>query len=178
MKLSKSARVMLWSAVGVSAAVFGLWWLADHRRGLAWAMAVIKDRFPDVPQLPSGRLAEWLAAPQRHPHFLLDARSAEEFAVSHVPTAERIDPDTPDADLLAQVPKGLPLVVYCAAGYRGSQMARRLRGLGYPDVSNLSGGIFQWVNEGREVHRDGHAVREVHSFSGAFRRLLHPDARR
>jgi rhodanese-related sulfurtransferase len=176
MKFSKPARLAMWSAFGVSAAL-ALWWFADHRRGLKWAMRVVANRFPDVPQLSSGILAEWLADPDRTAPKLLDARSAEEHAVSHLPGATRVGPETSDAGLSALVPTDRPVVVYCSAGYRASQLARRLRRLGHRDVANLSGGIFQWANEGREVHRDRVTTREVHPFKRIFSRLLRPDRR-
>jgi rhodanese-related sulfurtransferase len=177
MKVSQPARIALWSAFGISAGLLALWWVADHRRGLAWAMAVVKDRFPDVPQLSAALLAETFVNPQQTRPLLLDARSAEEFGVSHLANAQRLDPATPDAEIIQQIPKDRPIVVYCAAGYRGSQMARRLRALGYADVANLSGGIFQWANEGREIYRGDQLIREVHSFHAAFRRLLRREAR-
>ena len=177
MNLPKPARIALWSALGITAGLLALWWVADHRRGLAWAMAVVKDRFPDVPQLSTAALAEAVADSKRPPPLLLDARSAEEFGVSHLTNAQRLDPATSDAEIIQQISKDRRIVVYCAAGYRGSQMARRLRALGYEDVANLSGGIFQWANEGREIHRGDQLVREVHSFHAAFRRLLRREAR-
>jgi rhodanese-related sulfurtransferase len=177
MQLSRSARVALWSGFGVSAALLTLWWIADHRRGVAWAISVVARRFPDVPQLPAATLAEWLGDANRTAPFLIDARSAEEFATSHLAGAERVDLATPDAGLCAVAPLNRPLVVYCSAGYRASQLARRLLAAGHRDVANLAGGIFQWANEGRPVHRDGRPVAEVHPFMKMFGRLLHPARR-
>ncbi len=177
MNFGRPAQIALWSVFGVSAAFAALWWLADHRRGLAWAKRVVADRFPDVPQISTASLAEWLADPARPAPMVIDGRSPEEHALSHLPGATRVPLETTDAELVERIPRGRSIVVYCSAGYRASQLARRLRALGHDDVANLAGGIFQWANEGREVHRDGAPTRMVHPFSRVFSRLLHPDRR-
>lgn len=38
-------------------------------------------------------------------------------------------------------------------------------GDGFTRVSNLYGGIFEWVNEGHPVVRNGMPTEEVHAFS-------------
>ena len=177
MKLGRPARFALWSAAGLSAGLLALWWLANHRRGMAWAIAVVKERFPDVSQLPAESLAQWLRDPQRAAPLLLDTRSTEEFETSHLPGATRLDPGTSDAELSARIPKDRPVVLYCSAGYRASQMARRLHALGCANAVSLEGGIFQWANEGREMESRGALATAVHPVSRAFRRLLHPRAR-
>jgi rhodanese-related sulfurtransferase len=177
MKLTKPARIALWTGLGLSVALVSLWWIADHRRGMDWAMRIVRDRFPDVRQLPPAELARWLADAKRPSPLLLDARSADEFATSHLADAVRIDPATSDHELKAILPSGRPLVFYCAAGYRGSQMARRAQALGHNDVSNLEGGIFHWANEGHQVVRDDTPTTGVHPFASVFSRLLHPSRR-
>jgi rhodanese-related sulfurtransferase len=158
-------------------ATFALWWFADHRRGIAWAVSVVSDRFPDVVHLPPRSLATWLADGSRPAPLLLDARSEEEFAVSHLAGAQRIDPAADASALRVVATSERPIVVYCSAGYRGSQVARRLREVGAKDVANLEGGIFAWANEGLDVVRNGEQVREVHPYRSIFSRLLRRDRR-
>ena len=166
----------MWTSFGISAALLAVWWFADHRRGLKWAISVVSDCFPDVRQLPTESLVEWLADVRRAAPRIVDARSAEEFEVSHLSGAERLDSSAADSELETRFGKDQPLVLYCAAGYRGSRMVRRLQALGFRNASNLAGGIFQWVNEGREVWRDGVMVSEVHPIHRAFARLLRPES--
>jgi rhodanese-related sulfurtransferase len=178
MKISKPTRIAMWTGFGISAMLLAVWWFADHRRGMKWAMSVVSDRFPDVPQLPTESLATWLADVRRPAPCVVDTRSAEEFDVSHLAGAERLDPSAADSELEMRFRKDQPLVLYCATGYRGSQMVRRLQTLGFRNASNLAGGIFQWVNEGREIRQDGAVATEVHPIHRAFARLLRPESRK
>jgi rhodanese-related sulfurtransferase len=178
MTISKPTRIAMWTGFGISAVVLAVWWFADHRRGMKWAISVVNDRYPDVRQLPTEELAAWLADVRRPAPCVVDTRSAEEFDVSHLAGAERLDPSAADSELELRFRKDQPLVLYCAAGYRGSQMVRRLQALGFRNASNLAGGIFQWVNERREIRRDGAVAREVHPIHRAFARLLRPESRK
>jgi rhodanese-related sulfurtransferase len=173
----KRPHWLAWGALAVGAGALALWWFADHRRGIRWAVKVVRDRFPDVTHLPPRELAAWLADGTRPAPLLLDARSADEFAVSHLPGAERVEPLADAAALRTHAASGLPVVVYCSAGYRGARVARRLREAGAKDVSNLEGGIFAWANEGFDVVRSGEQVQEVHPCHGIFARLLRRDRR-
>lgn len=135
----------------------------------------IRTRFPTVPQISSHELAAWLDDGHRMAPLLLDVRQSEEFAVSHLPGAIRIDPAAERPTLPKGVTFDTPIVTYCSVGYRSSALARRLIALGFSDVSNLEGSIFQWANEGRLVVRNGRPVREVHPFDPRWGRLLDSD---
>jgi rhodanese-related sulfurtransferase len=45
---------------------------------------------------------------------------------------------------MAEVPKGKPVAVYCAGGYRSSIAASLLRASGREDVSDVIGGMAAW----------------------------------
>ena len=49
------------------------------------------------------------------------------------------------------VAKGAEIIVYCSIGKRSEQITQKLDKAGYSNVSNLYGGIFEWVNQGGEV---------------------------
>lgn len=95
--------------------------------------------------------------------LLLDVREEDEFAVSHLPGAIRVDPDMAPEDFMAKFASmavGKQVVFYCSVGVRSSQMAERvgtqLSAAGAKGVANLSGGIFRWHNERRGlVSRQG-----------------------
>lgn len=70
--------------------------------------------------------------------FLLDVRTAAEFAAGHIPGAVNIPVDELRARL-AEVPKGRPVVAYCQVGMRGYLATRILLQNGY-DATNLGGG--------------------------------------
>ena len=172
MKFAAKGTLAILGCAGLAS--LALWWLADHRRGIAWAVSVVRERFPDVSQLSPLSLDAWLRDAQRVAPQLVDARSEEEFVVSHLPGARRIDPrSSASAALSAFDPNG-PVVVYCSAGYRGSMLARRLQNAGRRDVWNLEGGIFAWANAGLSLECAGQPAQRVHPYSRVFSRLLKP----
>ena len=115
-------------------------------------------RFADVKTISTAQLALLLLQdkqqPRASPPVLLDIRSAEEFAVSRIPGARHVPPDTV-IDFaereLASLDRSQPIVVYCSVGVRSAAAARELQFLGFSQVKNLRGSLFQWANEGRVI---------------------------
>jgi rhodanese-related sulfurtransferase len=158
----------------VALASLGLWWLADHRRGIAWAVSVVRCRFPDVSHLSPPALDAWLRDADRPAPQIVDTRSEEEFAVSHLASARRIAPESTAATALSILDPERPVVLYCSAGHRAATLARRLCNAGRRDVWNLEGGIFAWANAGLPIERAGQNTQRVHPYSRFFTRLLKP----
>jgi rhodanese-related sulfurtransferase len=116
--------------------------------------------------IETGELAAWLAgAPGARP-WLLDAREAAEFALSHLPGARRVDPAA--RAFSEEVAAGRPVVVYCSLGYRSAVICARLQQAGVADVRNLAGGVFQWANEGRELRAADGAAGRVHPYGALW----------
>ena len=139
--------------------------------------ALIALRFPDVASITTAELAAWMQDPARPQPLLLDVRGAEEYAVSHLPGAVRVEPGADPRPFLAGVDAERPIVTYCSVGYRSAAMARAIRAAGHPAVSNLKGSIFAWANEDRELRRDGERVEVVHPYDVKWGRLLRPERR-
>jgi rhodanese-related sulfurtransferase len=186
LEIPGAGHLLGWTAIGTAmaagaaaAAALLLWWLADHRTGLRWAASVIRRRFPDVRQISVRDLAAWLGDANRKPPVLWDVRSKEEYDLSHLPQAAHVPVDTGDEDLCRHLERAgdRAIVCYCSAGYRGAEMARRLRKLGAKDVCNLAGGVFHWANESLELMRGTEPATRVHSYHPLFRRLLKPERR-
>jgi rhodanese-related sulfurtransferase len=163
---------------GFAVAAGVIWWLMDDRRGVAWAVAFVRSRFRDVTHLSTEALSNWLRDSQREAPQLLDVRSREEFEVSHLPGALRIDYRGPVSGGQGALDQHRPIVVYCSAGYRSSIVARKLQQAGFSKVLNLEGGIFAWGNAGLPLERDGGAAHAVHPCLRLFSRMVKPrDAR-
>lgn len=150
------------------------------RQGADRLKSLISLRFPGVRWIDRDRLAAWLGEEGGIDVVLLDVRTEEEFAVSHLPGAMRLDPDLEEDDLrrlapVASLARDATIVTYCSVGYRSAAAARQLARAGFGNVFNLEGGIFGWANSGRAVHRDGKPVAEVHPYDAVWGRLL--DAR-
>ena len=170
--MNNATKLALGALGCISAAGFALWWFADHRRGIAWAVSVVRGRFPDVSHLAPPSLNDWLRDPQRPAPQIMDARSEEECAVSQLPGARRIDPESTASAALSALDSERPIVIYCSAGYRAATLARRLQNAGRRDVWNLEGGIFAWANANLPLEHEGQPVRRVHPYSRFFTRLL------
>ncbi len=83
---------------------------------------------------------------------LVDVRTAEEFAESHIEGALNIDQS--QNDFLKRVKDEIPLektiAVYCRSGRRSSNAASKMAAEGYRCV-NLKGGIVAWKKAGKPV---------------------------
>ena len=133
---------------------------------------LVRSRFPQVAQLSTAELAEWLQTKSRAQPILLDVRTVEEFRVSHLRGAIQVDPAAKAADLVPVVRSGRPIVTYCSVGYRSSAVAERLVKAGVPQVRNLEGSIFQWANEGRALEADGKPAAQVHPYNSTYGKML------
>ena len=139
----------------------------------------IRREFPKVRQIDSAELESRLAGTETRRPLLLDVRRPDEYAVSHLPGAFQLDPDLSEAEeLLVALPPGTaeatPIVLYCSVGYRSSRMAQRLMELGFEDVANLEGSIFEWANRGLPLVRGDESVSLVHPYDPRWGRLLDP----
>ena len=112
-----------------------------------------------VPEISVDRLAS-------EPYQILDARTAREFEVSHIPGANWVGYEDFSLDRLAGIDTQAPVAIYCSVGYRSERIAEQLRQRGYMNVVNVYGGIFEWVNTGHPVvTRDGTETEAVHAYS-------------
>ena len=136
---------------------------------------MIESAFPEVHQISTDSLATRLADADAPRPLLFDTRNEDEFAVSSLQGAIRLDPETTDFAFLDTLARDTPIITYCSVGYRSSEIADRMRKAGFTNVSNLEGSIFRWANEGRPIFREGAPVREVHPFDTVWGSLLNED---
>lgn len=168
-----------WLRLGLcaAAALFGVWAIACSKKTTGDWPAIkrmVRDKFPDVPQMTTSDLSRHLAADARPP-ILLDARSDEEYAVSHLPNARLATSEQQGLAALADAGKDQLIVAYCSVGYRSSALAEKLIKRGYTNVHNLEGSIFEWANEGRPVVQDERQVKAVHPYDKTWGGLLNRD---
>ncbi len=103
---------------------------------------------------------------------LLDARELEEYEVSHLPDAKHIGYKRLQTDVLENIPKEQTIVIYCSVGYRSEKIGEKLKKLGYKNVYNLYGSIFEWVNQGNEVVDEEGQTNEVHTYNKQWSQWL------
>ena len=106
---------------------------------------------------------------------LLDTRKREEYDVSHLKNAIWVGhQEFNENDVLKEVPnKNDSIVVYCSIGVRSENIGERLIAMGYKNVQNLYGGIFEWKNnDGKVYDQQEKETDSVHAFSKHWGKLL------
>ena len=113
--------------------------------------------------------AELAGLRREHPGtIVLDTRAAAEYRVSHLEGARFIDYDAFSPAAVQDLPRTQPVVVYCSVGYRSERIGEKLKALGFRDVRNLYGGIFQWINEAYPVVDEHGRTSRVHPYSALW----------
>lgn len=100
--------------------------------------------------------------------LLLDARSREEYAVSHLKNAVWVGHEDFSLERVPKNLMGQTVVVYCSIGLRSEEVAGRLIKAGYTQVYNLYGGIFEWLNQEQEIYNDAGPTDNIHPYNFAW----------
>ena len=136
------------------------------RRHLSSALKfLIRLKFPSVRHISTAELAAWLENRHRKPPLLLDARTPQEYAVSHLLQAHLSPEDLQELIDSTGLSPSTPIVTYCSVGYRSAVLAQRLQEKGYEQVFNLEGSLFAWFRENRPVYQGGQQVRQIHPYN-------------
>lgn len=99
-------------------------------------------------------------------YIILDTREKEEFDISHIQGAKYVGYKKFNKKTMASIPKDAKIVLYCSVGYRSEKIGKKLRKMGYSQVYNLFGSIFEWVNQGYQVvDNENHPVFKVHTYN-------------
>ena len=149
------------SAASFFLELFGVSWEAVDEK--------IARQYPEVAALEVSELAAQMARQSASP-IVIDVRASEEFAVSHLESAQNFS----SAAAIAQrfPDRDTDIVVYCSVGYRSAEVARELERMGYRRVLNLRHSIFAWANQGLPlVNNDGETTR-VHPYNRIWGSLL------
>lgn len=107
--------------------------------------------------------------------FFLDAREQKEYNTSHLKNAIFVGYNKFDSkkvmDLISE--KDTPIIVYCSIGVRSERIGEQIKKMGYTNVKNLYGGIFEWKNSGKKVYDINQKPTEkVHAFSKVWSKYL------
>jgi rhodanese-related sulfurtransferase len=129
---------------------------------------LISRKYPTVAHI---EVEELHAALERgESPLLIDARTPEEYAVSHLPGARNLT----SADEV-RTDKETAIVVYCSVGVRSAILAKALQEAGFRRVHNLRGSIFAWANKGYPLWRGDTSADKVHPYDKQWGTLLNRD---
>ena len=107
--------------------------------------------------------------------LLLDTREKKEYTVSHLKNTIWVGYDTFNKKLVSSnaTDKNMPIVVYCSIGVRSENIGEILKEMGYTNVKNLYGGIFDWKNKEQPVYdMKGIKTEKVHAYNKQWGKLL------
>ena len=87
---------------------------------------------------------------------VIDVRTPDEYARSHIPDAVNIDLSSAAfTGLIGKLDRNGTYLVCCRLGGRAAKAARIMRQLGFTKVYNLAGGVDRWRAEGLPVSSKG-----------------------
>ena len=102
----------------------------------------------------------------------LDTREKAEYNVSHIKGATWVGYDHQDLSNLS-ISKSTKIITYCSVGYRSEKTAQKLNSLGYTNVSNLYGGLFEWVNQDLPIYDSANNKTEkIHAYNYSWGKWL------
>ncbi len=90
--------------------------------------------------------------------IMIDVREPEEFASGYISGKEVLTIPRGKLEFMALEKIGkkygtdVQIVTYCLKGPRGALAAMQLQRLGFTQVSNLKGGILNWLRKNNTIH--------------------------
>jgi rhodanese-related sulfurtransferase len=97
--------------------------------------------------------------------ILLDTRSKEEYEVSHLKDAQWIGYKEFEELKVKNIDKNSKIVVYCSVGVRSEKIGEKLKSLGFENIKNLYGGVFEWVNNGYTIYVNQEPTENIHTYN-------------
>src|SRR5579884_2265209 len=116
--------------------------VAGYLSGGMQQLAGAPELVDRVERITAAALAERLAAPD--PPMVVDVRTAVEYGAGHIEDAVNL-PLSKLSERVGELPRGRPLVVCCATGYRSAIAVSVLRRHGVGQVTDLVGGLGAWT---------------------------------
>lgn len=105
--------------------------------------------------------------------IILDARELNEYSVSHLKNAKHIGFNNFNIEKTKKLisNSNKKIIVYCSVGYRSGKITAKLRKEGVK-AFNLEGGIFDWVNQDRELYNNSGKTKQIHGYDKKWSRLI------
>lgn len=99
--------------------------------------------------LSAFELASWQE--QSKEFTLFDLRHSEEYAFSHLPTAQHLGFNEFTVERVWMLRRNAPIVLYCISGEQSVHMSDYLKLMGFRDVRVLEGGLQAWLKEKKSL---------------------------
>ncbi len=103
----------------------------------------------------------------------LDARELNEYEVSKIEGAKWVGYNDFNLTRVNNIGKNQPIIVYCSIGYRSEKVTEQLKANGFTNVTNMLGGIFEWVNYDKPIVDSTNTItNKIHGFDKAWSKWL------
>jgi rhodanese-related sulfurtransferase len=123
---------------------------------------MLKSYYTDFPTISISKAYEHL---KKRDALFLDIREKDEFTISRIRTAKRMDPSGSGIGKLNESKDKL-IIVYCSVGARSQTFGEKLKKEGYTKVYNLYGGLFNWANHKYPmVDPNGESTTLIHGYN-------------
>ncbi len=109
-----------------------------------------------------------IASKEKDQFIFIDAREIEEFETSHIKDAIWLGYDQPHWQNIKHISKNQKIVVYCSIGYRSEKIGEKLKKMGYVNVYNLYGSIFEWINRNNSVFAGSKKTNYIHTYNKSW----------
>lgn len=108
--------------------------------------------------------------------IFLDTREYAEYNVSHMKGATFVGYNKINWDKIQKLDKNATIVVYCSVGFRSGKVTSEMQGLGFTNVKNLYGGLFNWSNNGGKISNSmGVNTNEIHGYNKKWSQWINKD---
>ena len=173
MATAVALTAMLWSALALTSAR-----ALDQAQPSALQQTIddVAKKWPAIAHIPADDVAKLMADKSA---VIFDVRTPEEYAVSHLEGAVRVDPAIDSAAFLsehASAAKGKAVVFYCSVGVRSSKLTARVAGglkaAGATSTGELKGGIFAWAGDDRRLVDAKGQTGKVHGYDSSWGKLV------
>jgi adenylyltransferase/sulfurtransferase len=118
--------------------------LIDYEEFCGLRKAAAEARANAVPEITPSDLAARIA--RGDDIDLIDVREPHEWEIARIPGA-RLIPLGTLSEALPTLDRSREIVVHCKGGSRSAKAVRQLLDAGFPNVTNLAGGITRWSDE-------------------------------
>ena len=151
--------------------------VADRATRLQSTIEDVAARWPKQRHITPQDLAHLM---REDAAVIFDVRAPEEYAVSHLAGANRVDAGITRVAFLsenASALNGKLAVFYCSVGVRSSKLAERIgdaafKAAGATGSANLAGGIFAWHGEQRALVDAKGTTPFVHGYDPTWSQLI------
>ncbi len=103
----------------------------------------------------------------------LDARELNEYKTSKIKNAQWVGYNDFDLTRVESLDKNQQIIVYCSVGYRSEKITEKLNANGFSNVTNMAGGLFEWVNYNNPIFDSTNiTTKKIHAYNQEWGKWL------